>query len=262
MDTATLPAGELGVVLRTMPLRDADLVVDLYTVSSGRVTALARGGRKSQRRFAGALQLLVLGQYELGRRRSEWRELQTADVVTEWTRVSSDVVAVAHASYLAELVSALAPLDVPEPQVVELIVGLWDSLAEAGPSPAVLRAIELALLELTGHRAALDSCAVCGRSELANAVFDPNRGGAICQACAASSWSAGVRPIADGALAYLRAVAASSSPRDARRLDTDPSFERGDRIAGRDALVAMLQGLVGRPLKSLEYIVKLGSATR
>lgn len=252
--------GELGVVLRTMPLRESDLIVELYTAASGRVTALARGGRSSQRRFAGALQLLVLGRYELGRRRGDWRELQSADVVAEWTRVASDVVAVAHASYVAELTNALAPLEVPEPHVVEWIVALWDSLAEAGPSPAVLRSMELALLELSGHRAALDACAVCGRAQLANAVFDPHRGGAVCQICAASSRAPGVRPVNPATLAYLHAAASATSPREARRLDCDPAFDRGDRLAGRDALVAMVQGLVGRPIKSLEYIAKLASA--
>jgi len=257
-----MSAGELGVVLRTMPLREADLVVELYTASSGRITAMARGGRKSQRRFSGALQLFVLGRYQLGRTRGEWRELQAADVVTEWTRLSSDVVAVAHASYIAELVNALVPLEVPEPHVIELIVGLWDSLAEAGPSPAVLRAIELALLNVSGHGTALDVCAVCGSAVDGSAVFDPSRGGVVCQTCAGTSRGAGVRCVDDGVLAYLRAAASVRSPRDARRLDTDPSFERVDRTAGRDAVVAMVQGLVGRPLKSLEYIEKLGAAWR
>ncbi len=257
-----MSAAELGVVLRTMPLREADLVVDLYTATSGRVTALARGARKSQRRFSGALQLLVLGRYDLGRRRGEWRELQAADIVREWTRVSGDVVGVAHASYIAELVNALVPLEVPEPTIIDLIVGLWDSLAEAGPSPAVLRAIELALLDLSGHGAALEACAVCGGNVVARAVFDPGRGGVICQACAATSRGAGVRSIDDGVLSYLRAAASSGSPREARRLDTDPSFDRGDRIGGRDAVVAMVQGLVGRPIKSLEYMGKLGAAMR
>ena len=58
--------GELGVVLKTTPLRESDLLVVLYTATHGRVAAVARGARKSQRRFAGALQLLVLGRYQIG----------------------------------------------------------------------------------------------------------------------------------------------------------------------------------------------------
>lgn len=255
--------GELGVVLKTTPLRESDLLVVLYTAPRGRISAVARGARKSQKRFAGALQLLVLGRYELGRRpRGELWALESAEVVREWTQLASDVVAVAHASYVAELVGALLPPEAPEPHALDLIVAAWDSLAEAGPSPGALRAIELALLELAGHRPALDACAACGAALEGGAVFDPARGGAICRRCAATSRGPGVRPIDPGTLAYLRAVAAAHDPAAARALDTDPAFAPEARAAGRDALVAMVQGLVGRPLRSLEYLAKLGAAVR
>lgn len=259
----TIGGAVLGVVLRTTPLRESDLLVVLLTAEHGRITAVARGGRKSQRRFAGALQLLVLGRYQLGRPpRGELWNLESADIVRDWHGVASDVLAVAHASYIAELAGALLPTETPEPHALELVVALWDVLAAGGPSPAVLRTIEIALLDLAGHRPALDACAACGRSELDAAVFDPIRGGAICRTCAAISRNAGVRPIDAGALAYLRAAAAVDSPSDARVLDSDARFTPGERTAAREALVAMAVHLVGKPLKSLEYIAKLASAGR
>lgn len=256
--------GELGVVLKTTPLRESDLLVTLYTATHGRVAAVARGARKSQRRFAGALQLLVLGNYQLGRRpRGELWSLEAAEVVREWTQLATDVYAVAHASYIAELVGALLPAESPEPHVLDVIVALWESLAEGGPSPGALRAVELELFDVAGHRPALDGCAACGATDLdQGAVFDPSRGGAICRRCAASSRGPGIRPIDTGTLGYLRAVATSGSPSAARAVDTDSAFQPGDRTAGRDAFVAMAQSLVGKPLKSLEYIAKLGAAGR
>ena len=254
----------LGVVLRTTPLRESDLLVVLYTELHGRVTAVARGARRSQRRFAGALSLLVLGRYQLGRRpRGELWGLDGADVVREWTRLASDVIAVAHASYAAELVDALLPPETPEPAALALLVALWDALDDGGPSPAALRAVELALLDLAGHRPAIDACAVCGAPDLAaGAVFDPVRGGAICRACAARSRGPGVRPLDPAARAYLGAVAGYASPGEARAADADPRFAPADRAAARDAVVAMIGNLVGRPLRSLEYLAKLGAAHR
>jgi DNA repair protein RecO (recombination protein O) len=254
---------ELGVVLRTTPLRESDLLVVLLTSEHGRITAVARGGRKSQRRFAGTLQLLVLGRYQLGRPpRGELWNLESADIVREWNDLASDVVAVAHASYVAELAGALLPTETPEPHALELIVALWDTLAAGGPSPAALRTVELGLLDLAGHRLALDACAACGRTELAAAVFDPTRGGVVCRICASTSRTAGVRMIEANALDYLRAAAAVDNPIEARTLDHDPRFAPSDRTAARDAMIAMVQMLVGKPLKSLEYIAKLASAGR
>jgi len=253
---------ELGVVLKTTPLRESDLLVVLYTETHGRVAAVARGARKSQRRFAGALQLLVLGRYQLGRRpRGELWGLDSADVEREWTKLASDVFAVAHASYVAELVASLLPPEQPDPHALDVMVALWESLAEGGPSPAALRAVELELLDLAGNRPALDACAACGEVDLAaGAVFDPTRGGAICRRCAATSRGANIRPVDAGTLTYLQAVAAAGSPSAARALDVDPRVTPGDRAAGRDAMIAMVLSLVGKPLKSLEYIAKLGAA--
>ncbi|MGN6107064.1 MAG: DNA repair protein RecO [Kofleriaceae bacterium] len=254
--------GCLGVVLRTTPLRESDLLVTLYTDAHGRVSAVARGARKSQRRFAGTLSLLVLGRYQLGRRpRGDLWSLDGGELVREWTRLASDVVAVAHASYVAELVGSLLPPESPDPHALEVIVALWDVLAEGGPSPGALRAVELALLDLAGHRPALEACAACGEPDLEHgAVFDPGRGGAVCRRCAARSRAAGVRQLEPSTRAYLQAVLALDTPAAARAVDTDPRFAPADRTAGRDALVSMIGGLVGRPLRSLEYLAKLGAA--
>jgi DNA repair protein RecO (recombination protein O) len=251
---------ELGVVLKTTPLRESDLLVVLYTAMHGRVAAVARGARRSQRRFAGALQLLVLGKYQLGRRpRGELWALDTADVEREWTTLASDVFAVAHASYVAELVASVMPAESPEPEVLDVIVGLWESLAEGGPSPAALRHVELALLELAGHQPALAACAACGETALeAGAVFDPARGGAICRRCAATSRGPGVRPLQPSTRAYLVEVTTAATPSQARAIDE--RHAAADRTAARDAMLAMVTSLVGKPLKSLEYIAKLGAA--
>jgi DNA repair protein RecO (recombination protein O) len=257
----------LGVVLRTTPLRESDLLVVLYTDAHGQVTAVARGARKSKRRFAGALSLLVLGRYQLGRRpRGELWGLESAEVVREWTQLSSDVAAVAHASYVVELVGALLPVEAPEPHALDVVVAVWDALAAGGPSPGALRAAELALLDLAGHRPAIDRCAACGSTDPGvldqGAVFDPQRGGVICRTCAARSRNVGVRPLDPSTRAYLRAVSEHESPLAARAVDADPRFTAADRMAARDALVAMVTGLAGKPLRSLEYLAKLGAAGR
>lgn len=253
----------LGVVLRATPLRESDLVVTLFTDLHGQVSAVARGARKSKRRFSGALSLLVLGRYRLGRSRGDLWTLESADVVREWTALSSDPVAVGHASYAAEILGALLPVDTPEPEALDVIVSVWDALAANGPSPGALRAAELALLELSGNAPAIDHCAACGTHDLNDEVaFDPSRGGVVCRACVARSRSAGIRPLSAGARTYLSAIRALGMPLLASPIDRDPQFAAADRLAARDALVAMVTGLAGRPLRSLAYLAKLGAASR
>jgi hypothetical protein len=71
-----------------------------------------------------------------------------------------------------------------------------------------------------------------------------------------------VRAFDPATRAYLRAVAAHDTPLAARAVDADPQFTAAERTAGRDALVAMVVSRVGKPLRSLEYLAKLGAAGR
>src|SRR6202047_5694092 len=48
-----------AVVLRTYPLREADLLVTLFTRAEGKVRGVARSAKKSKKRFGGALEPLT-----------------------------------------------------------------------------------------------------------------------------------------------------------------------------------------------------------
>ena len=48
-----------AIVLRTYTLREADLLVTLFTRAEGKVRGVARSAKKSKRRFGGALEPLT-----------------------------------------------------------------------------------------------------------------------------------------------------------------------------------------------------------
>ncbi|MCE9580636.1 MAG: DNA repair protein RecO [Deltaproteobacteria bacterium] len=246
-----------GLLLRSTPFGEADAVVQLFTREHGRVSALARGARSSKRRFAGALGLLVLSDFELKHRpRADLWSLESALIRRDWTALAGDVVAVAHLSYALEVVRELSPIGIAEPRLLDLLVELHEVMAERGPSPPVLRALELAVLETLGHAPVLDACAACGGELGAGVLFDPGRGGALCAGCAAQSRGIGVRGFAEGARQLLRA--ARSVERLVDAIAATAAFDDSDRAAARDAMVGMIVAQVGRPLRSVEFIAKLG----
>jgi DNA repair protein RecO (recombination protein O) len=253
----------LGLVLRAQPYRDSDLIVTLFTQELGKISALARGGRRSQKRFAGALGQLVVSTFEVSRSpRAELWTLEASTVERDWMDLSLDVASVAHASYGLELVRELLPSETPEPEVLALMVALWDSL-RSGASAAALRYVELSLLSVAGTPPSLDSCAACGvslddeRARDPSCLFDPARGGAICSTCAPHSRGAGARPLGASARRYLSRLAQATSVAEARQIEADAPLDAVDRVSTREAMLAMIHVLVPHPLKTVEFIAKL-----
>lgn len=249
----------LGLVLLARPYRDSDLIVTLLSQDLGKLSALARGARRSQKRFAGALGQLVVSTFEVSRSpRAELWTLESATVERDWLELSSDVAAVAHASYALELVRELLPSETPEPEVFALMIELWESL-RGGASAAALRYVELALLAAAGTPPSLAACAACGTrlDDEQACLFDPSRGGAVCATCAPHSRGAGARPLNASARRYLMQIAATGSIAAARAVEETAALDAADRAGSRDAMLSMIRVLVPHPLKTVEFIAKL-----
>ncbi len=205
----------------------------------GKLSALARGARRSRRRFGAALELFTVSSVQLRAHRSELWTLSAAETATSFAHLARDVGALAHASYGTELVRELSPAEQPDPAVFDLLVDLFRALSARGARADVLRAFELSLLAAIGLAPALESCAACGRDAGAGALdrgalLDPGRGGAVCAACAPASRSAGVRPLSAGARRAL--LSAQQRGRGRRSGRGRPRHGRGrDRGARRHA---------------------------
>jgi DNA repair protein RecO (recombination protein O) len=252
-----------ALVLRKVAYGEADVIATLLAREQGKVSALARSARRSQRRFGAALELFTVSEVELRQHRgSELWTLSSAQTVESFADLARDVGALAHASYGTELCRELSAAEQPEPALFDLLVELFRSLARRGARIDVLRAFELALLDLVGLSPAVDVCAGCGRADSyaldRGAVLDAARGGAICSSCAAASRGPGVRPLGAGARAVLSAAQrAARGPGGLAAVDFAGS--RGDDTdEARDAMLALLTHHIGRPLKTVEFIGKLG----
>lgn len=248
-----------AVVLRGVPYRDADLVVTLYTRERGKVSALARAARKSQRRFGGGLALFNVGVAELREGRSELWTLASFRIERDFSGIARDLAATAHGSYGAELVRELTVAEQADADVLELLVQLYAELAGQGAAPSVLRAFELRLLDTIGLAPVLDRCVGCNadgaRLDEPGTVLDGPRGGVMCPACAHPG--GGVRPLSADARQLLAAAQGVPTLGAARELAGVPGA-----TDARDAMLGVLLAHVGKPLKSVEFIAKMTGATR
>jgi len=242
-----------AVVLRTVDYGEADRVVTLLCREGGKRSALARGARKSARRFGAGLALFGVGEATLVERvGAELGTLESFHGARGFPGLLLDVAKMAHGGYACELVRELVPPHKDEPEVFELLVTLLD-LLDGGPARAEsLRVFELRLLDAVGLRPTVSECVECGRRELdePGQVFDSRRGGVICGRCHGQG-----QPL-DGA-ARQALLTAQSLPLERA---VEWSVLAAVNVACREAIAAVIRDHLGKPLKSLEFIAKLNAS--
>ena len=236
-----------------MSYGEADRVVTLFGRTTGRVSALARNARKSQRRFAGGLGLGSVGEISVRERAgAELLTLESFDVTASHGSFGTDVARMAHAAYVSELVSKLCA-----PRQVELAVFDWlstflDLLDVEGATAERARVFELGLLGRLGFGPVVATCAACGGdrsgAEPVDYRWDPDRGGMVCAACGRTG-----RPMRREVRAALTRLA--GTPLAAASAEPlPPDINRGCR----EALLEIIKHHITGPLQSLEFIAKLG----
>jgi DNA repair protein RecO (recombination protein O) len=242
-----------AVLLRSIDYGESDRVVTLLGRSTGCIGAIARGARKSQRRFGGGLGLCSVGDAVLRERGgAELFTFERFDVTTSFPSLGADVTRMGHAAYMAELLTKLCAPRQPEPTIFDLALAFLDCLENNGSSESRLRVFELALLERLGFAPALDSCATCGRTDLStgdaiDVRFIPDRGGVVCQGCANRG-----RPMRPAVRLMLSRLARTSLG-DADSVEISTDVGRGCR----DALQELLGVHLSAPLRSLEFLAKM-----
>src|SRR6202047_3996087 len=99
-----------AIVLRSYPLREADLLVTIFTRTEGKVHGVARSAKKSKRRFGGALEPLtyVRAFYE-DRERQELARLGSWEVLESPLATEVGYPGAVALGHVAELLAELLP---------------------------------------------------------------------------------------------------------------------------------------------------------
>src|SRR5690242_877363 len=99
-----------ALVLRTYPLREADLLVTFFTRAEGKVRGVARAAKKSKRRFGGALEpLTYVRAFYDDRERQELARLDACEVIESPLTSEVSYPRAVGLGHVAELVDELLP---------------------------------------------------------------------------------------------------------------------------------------------------------
>jgi DNA repair protein RecO (recombination protein O) len=176
-------------VLRMRPLGEADRILTLFSRERGKLSAVAKGSRKTQSKFGARLEFFARSQLTLHAGRSLDVITSASLVAGAWERlVDPDVYS--FASYVAEVIDGMCELEMPLPDLYELLVELQGAMETSGVDAGGLRAVfDLRVLSALGFGLELDACARCGavlgRRPFAGgrAALSPEAGGLVCRQC-------------------------------------------------------------------------------
>jgi DNA repair protein RecO (recombination protein O) len=183
-----------ALVLRAVDFGESDRIVHLLTPAAGRLPAIAKGARRSRRRFPGTLDLMNRLAVQVERRRpAALARLENARLLHTYEAVRGDASRFALGCYLLELLDRLAPEGGAPGDLRRLFRFADDALAwlDAEPPDARMRTLlELRALAALGLRPELLRCVRCGKPLAAPAAavaFAIAEGGPVCEPCAAAS---------------------------------------------------------------------------
>ncbi|HVT75602.1 MAG TPA: DNA repair protein RecO, partial [Acidimicrobiales bacterium] len=166
-----------AVVLRTVPLGEADRIVTLMTENHGRVRAVAKGIRRTTSKFGSRLEPTthVSLQLYLGR---ELDTITQAETIAQLGHIRDDLHRFGRANVMLETVDQVALEREPNNALYRMLVGALVEL-DRDDAPLVLAGFLLKLLALEGFQPQLDECVACG--SVSNLVaFDLDDGGLRC----------------------------------------------------------------------------------
>jgi DNA repair protein RecO (recombination protein O) len=207
-----------AIVLRTYPLREADLLVTLFTRAEGKVHGVARSAKKSRRRFGGALEPLtyVRAHYE-DRERRELARLDSCEVLESPLASEVTYLRAVGLSHVAELLDELLPDREPNDAVFRLALAVLAGLRGSHVWLPITY-FELWMTRLMGYLPELSECMACGRTlNGSRAFFHALADGLVClddKRLASSEISAESRTLAARMLrASLESFGASAWPK-------------------------------------------------
>ncbi len=232
-----------GIVLRTFPYAEADLLVTYLTPDHGIRKAFAKSSRKTKSRFGASLEPLTHSRITfMGKEDAELPRLTQSDILRPHQGLREGLACFALASEMVELTMGLLPPGKPVPKAFSL---LKEMLAQMEADCTALGALvyKIRLLALKGYSPRLSGC---GRCDSGAARFYPSQGAVICQRCCGDLDKRGSIEVSPGSLRLYESLSTWE-------------LDKTARIKPSEALLAEVRSLL---YAHLEYILSVPLRSR
>ncbi len=176
-----------GVILGSRDLGESDLLITLFTRELGKLKAVAKGAKRSKRRFLNALEpfTVIAGNFAPPRADGALYRIDSADIVEKFETIGACSESYCLASLVCELTDLWSKEEDPDKALYSLVLQTLAALFNGNTPYGSILGFKLHLLRYAGYKLGIGQCVNCKSGlEAPQIHFSIERGGAVCAACA------------------------------------------------------------------------------
>ncbi len=248
-----------AIVLSSLDYGESDRIITFYTNDFGKLTGIAKGARRSRKRFPNALELFSCSDILFSERNSGGlRLIESCHVTNHYSGIRSDLEKTLVASYFIDLTAQFTSESEKNQRLFQLLQDFLEIIDTRNYSEVITRLFELHLLKLKGFEPVLDRCTACktpineieSEYRAGSLLFSLNRGGIKCPKC--NSDNKPSLPISIGTIMTLLMGKKMDISKIHRLTLSTQAAEESKKV-----LVSFIQHLLGKNLRSLDVINKI-----
>ena len=175
-----------SIIMRVRDFSESDLLITFFTPDNGLLKGVAKGARRSRKRFVNCLDFFCLAdlEYRLNTK-GGLHFISSGKLVDAYPLLRSDFTLLAFASYMIELTELLFPPELADKNMFETLKNSLCLLGTEENYELIPIIFEITAMTLGGYRINLERCCICGRSYTGEgaAAFKPEKGGIACLRC-------------------------------------------------------------------------------
>ena len=242
-----------AIVIRSLNYSESDKIVTFFTKDFGKLKGIAKGARRSKKRFQNALslfshlRLIFFDKEGLGLVRAE-----SCDILHSFPRIREDLRKILYGNYYLELVNEMAEEREESREAFELLLCFLSNLETMAPQEEQLRLFEIRMLSLFGYRPNMTRCGLCKKGgedlqEIPSVFFSLEKGVLVCERCS-RTWN-NLIPLSLGTARLIEKISQVELPKVERMRFTSQGL-----CESREILPKFISYQLGKELKSLKAL--------
>ena len=243
-----------AIILRTRDYGESDRLITFFSKNQGQLTGIAKGARRSKKRFVHTLEPCshVAVTY-VDRPTSGLVRLDASELKNPFIALRSDIARLGYASLSCEIVLHMSPERQANAPIFALLCQYLEQLElESEPENTSLL-FQIRMLQLSGYGPNLEGCVQCDRRLRAggNWFFSIFQGGLVCQD---HKHGQQAYPVSLGTVLLLRQAQQLPLAKLWRL-----RFQRQSRQECRFLLIDLVRHYLEKDLKSLKLLYQIGA---